>query len=121
MRKFLLTAALLLLVAASASAEITFKVGNLYYITSSYYPNNVWVTFDPALGNTAAHYTNLSGEITIPSSVTYDGKTYTVYGIGGNAFYKNSTITKVNLPNTIKKINRYAFYNCTALTKIKLH
>ncbi len=120
MKKFLLTAALLLLVVASASADTTFKVGNLYYLYSSYYPNKVWVTYDPALGSSAAHYTNLSGEITIPSSVTYNGQNYTVYGIGGNAFYKNSTISKINLPNTLKKINRYAFYNCTALTKITI-
>ena len=120
MKKFLLTAALLLLVVASASADTTFKVGNLYYLYSSYYPNKVWVTYDPALGSSAAHYTNLSGEITIPSSVTYNGQNYTVYGIGGNTFYKNSTISKINLPNTLKKINRYAFYNCTALTKITI-
>ena len=120
MRKFLLTAALLLLVVANASADTTFKVGNLYYVAYSSMPENVWVTYDPNVSASAAHYTNLSGEITIPSSVSYNGKTYIVYGIGINTFYKNSTITKVNLPNTIKKINRYAFYYCTALTKITI-
>ena len=60
-----------------------------------------------------------SGEIIIPSSVSYDGKSYSVVSIGSSAF-AGQNILKITLPNSITKINSYAFRNCTGLNTITL-
>ena len=123
MKHSLLMSALMLLVSLSASAyQASFKSGNFFYYVTSQSAATVSLIYDPSLSNTDTHphYTNLSGEITIPATVTNEGTTYTVSYIGMRAFYKNSTITKVNFPNTIKKIGEGAFYQCTALTKITI-
>lgn len=51
-------------------------------------------------------------ELTIPSEVTIDGKTYTVVGIDKNAF-KGSTIYNITLPETLKSIGDLAFSGTT--------
>lgn len=52
-----------------------------------------------------------TGNITIPSSFIYNGKTYTVRAIGRKAFSTASGVTSVKLPNTIASIGEYAFSN----------
>lgn len=49
--------------------------------------------------------------VTIPSSVSNGGKTYTVERIGNKAFYIDSApnLESIVLPNTIKLIGKYAF------------
>lgn len=51
-------------------------------------------------------------DVSVPSSVRYGGKTYTVVGVGTGAF-KNKTlnIDKFTLPNTLEYIGEQAFYN----------
>lgn len=56
--------------------------------------------------------------VTIPSTVSNDGKTYIVERIGKYIFYK-SRLLSVVLPNTIKSIGERAFYG-TSLESIKL-
>lgn len=60
-----------------------------------------------------------SGDIVLPSSVTYNGKTYTVTSILSYAF-SGDKITSVNIPNTVTTIYESAFENCTGLTSIVL-
>lgn len=43
-----------------------------------------------------------------------------VHTIGANAFQSKSHIKKIVLPETVTKINNYAFYYCTSLTDIAL-
>ena len=62
---------------------------------------------------------NYTGEITIPSTVEYDGITYSVTRIGNSAFH-NRPITSVVLPNTIESIGQSAFYGCYQLTSINI-
>ena len=50
-----------------------------------------------------------SGDIVIPSSVYYNGKTYTVTGIEGNAFGDIFGINSVTIPNSVTYIGNYAF------------
>ena len=57
--------------------------------------------------------TPYSGDIVIPSSVTYGNKTWTVIEIMDDAFGYNSNITSVTLPSTLKKIGKNAFYSCS--------
>ena len=51
-------------------------------------------------------------EISIPSSVKYNGKEYTVVGIGKECFKDCTTLTKVILPEKLTSIDTYAFWLC---------
>lgn len=58
-----------------------------------------------------------SGDIIIPSNVTYNNVEYTVSSIGPSAFSGCSSLKTVKLPQTIKTINPLAFYAST-ITRI---
>ena len=64
--------------------------------------------------------TSLSGKVTIPSQITYKGKSIAVTSILEYAFKNCSQITSIVVPSGIGSIGDYAFKNCTALTNIKL-
>ena len=51
-------------------------------------------------------------EIVIPSTVTSGGKSYTVTVIGEKAFYNNKTATSITVPETVTRVERWAFYSC---------
>ncbi len=53
--------------------------------------------------------------INIPGSVSYGGLTYTVTAVGPGAFSENTTITSVNIPNTVTSIGGWAFSVCSNL------
>lgn len=57
-----------------------------------------------------------SGNVVIPATVVYQGSTYKVTSIEGEAFYECSGLTSVRIPNSIKSIGCSAFYNCRGLT-----
>ena len=61
-----------------------------------------------------------SGDIDIPSSVTYDATTYSVTGIGIYAFYYCKDLTSVTIPNSVTSVGENAFENCTGLTSIEI-
>lgn len=56
--------------------------------------------------------------VTIPSKIKANGKTYTVTQIGNNAFKNNKKVTKVNLPSTIKKVEKGAFSGASKLKTV---
>ena len=66
------------------------------------------------------------GDIVIPSSFVWEGKTYTVVAIGNNAFndvlYEggSTSLSSIVIPNTVTTIGDYAFQMCAALTGIEL-
>ena len=59
-----------------------------------------------------------SGSLIIPSSISYDGKTYTVTKIEYNAFYGCSGLTSVEIPNSVIYIGDNAFEGCSGLTNV---
>lgn len=61
-----------------------------------------------------------SGEIVIPSIVSYDGASYKVTGIGVEAFRGCSGLTSVEIPNSIMDIGEFAFSYCESLTSIEI-
>lgn len=60
-----------------------------------------------------------SGVISIPESVEYKGRTFSVVEIGRGAF-ENSSIESVKVPGSIKTIEYNAFQGCTNLKEVKL-
>ena len=59
-------------------------------------------------------------EANIPSTVSYNGETYTVTEIGYNAFNSCSKLESVTIPNSITFIDDGAFFDCPNLTSITI-
>ena len=58
-----------------------------------------------------------TGDINIPSSITYDGSEYSVEKICDNAFNSSTGISSITIPSSIKSIGNTAFpYNLPSLT-----
>lgn len=87
----------------SSINELPFDIcmnGIYYNITGS---NTVEVTYrDEGLNS-------YSGDVTVPSTISYGGKTYNVTGVGYAAFGVCDKLTSVTLPNTITYIEKAAF------------
>ena len=62
--------------------------------------------------------TDYVGELNIPSTVKYNGKAYTIVGIGAKAFSGADELTGVVMPMGVTEIGDFAFEGCTALEKI---
>lgn len=71
-------------------------------------------------GSTWDGYIKPSGLLSIPSSVTYAGSSYTVKSIGRYAFAYCDAISSVTIPNSVIRVGSYAFYGDTALHTINL-
>ncbi|MDO5771175.1 MAG: leucine-rich repeat domain-containing protein [Bacteroidales bacterium] len=109
-------ASVLLLSAATASAH-DFEVDGIYYNINSD-GTSVSVTYK---GWSNDSYDNeYSGAVTIPATVTYSGKTYSVTSIGYNAFYNCSSLESVEIPNSVTEIGYEAFRGCSGLTSVSI-
>ena len=91
------------------------KIGDLYYYL--YSTDNTAAVTSPS--SSSEKY---SGDIVIPSSVTYEGTTYSVTEIE-SAFYGCTDITSVTIPGSITNIeNKYVgwgvFKGCTGLITV---
>ena len=58
---------------------------------------------------------NISGSITVPANVLYQGTSYSVTEIGYKAFYGCRSITSLKIPASVTYIGNMAFYNCNNL------
>ena len=67
-----------------------------------------------------ANDSSYRGDITIPETVSFNGRTLTVKSIGGKAFYQNTALTSVTIPTTVTTIGDSAFYRCANLQTITL-
>lgn len=56
--------------------------------------------------------------LTIPSTISYNGITYTVISIGRQAIVNHKNLVSVSLPNTITNIGDAAFHGCSKLESI---
>ena len=106
MKRILLT---LLLALTCAAAYAYFEVDGIYY--KSLGNGCVEVT-----QNFSYPTTSYSGDITIPSSVTYNSKSYSVTSIGEMAFSGSTGLTSITLPNSLTTIGNNAFMSCSGLT-----
>ena len=90
----------------------TFYVDNVWYrLTDNSLANEVEVTN----GNIA-----YEGDVNIPPTVTIQGTTYDVVGIGYRAFYGQGNVTSITLPASITYIGEEAFYNADKLQTIDI-
>ena len=106
-----------LLCSLTASAE-DFSVDGIYYDITSSTKLTVAVTYQ---GGSYSSYSNeYSGAVTIPSTVTYNSKTYSVTSIGGNAFRNCLSLTSITIPEGVTSIGDEAFCNCSSLTAITI-
>ena len=65
-------------------------------------------------------YSQPTGALTIPNTVTHDGRTYSVTSIGNLAFSDCTKLTSVTIPSSVTSIGYRAFSNCTGLTSITI-
>ena len=61
-----------------------------------------------------------SGDVVIPESVEYGGKTYSVTSIGKRAFDRCYGLTSVYIPNSVITIGSSAFFGCSGLTSVNI-
>lgn len=70
--------------------------------------------------NNPANYSSLSGNLIIPTSVTYSGKTYSVTSIESNTFMYCEGLTSITIPNSVTSISDYAFRECFNLSSVSI-
>lgn len=138
MKKLILS--LVLSFVALASKALNFTVDGIYYYTIDNERVGVSVDYDidPSTYETTYHY--YTGSLTIPSSVTYDEKTYkvarvylwgcseltsislpvTLEEIAEGGFSDCSQLTQITLPDSLKKIGRFAFQGCNNIKEITI-
>lgn len=119
MRKTKLLFRLLALVACLACAlgasAYDFQSGGFYYnITGD---RTVELTSSSS-GTQASDYQD--SVINIPSMTSNAGVVYQVKAIGTKAFYCNSNIKSVTIPNSVITIGDNAFFNCTQLKSLTM-
>ena len=78
-----------------------------------------YVAISPTEASVVGNSISTPSIISIPSTVTNGGTTYSVTSIGDNAFYQAS-LTNITVPNSVTSIGNFAFSNCTGLTSITI-
>ena len=61
-----------------------------------------------------------SGNVIIPSTVTFNDTEYSVTSIGSYAFSSCSGLTSITIPNSVTSIGYGAFQNCSSLTSVTI-
>lgn len=106
------------------------NAGNWYYTTQEASENNpnISAVIDGLkyILNTETFEAKLSAnnysctEFSVPSTVEYESKTYTVTSLAASCFYNFSNIKTITLPSTITTIGYNCFINCSNLKSLVL-
>jgi len=91
----------------------SFEKGNAEYTIDTVKGKKGTVTYEGSTKNNAK-------KVTIPSTVTIDGKKYTVTEVADNAFKGNTKVKEVTVSKNITKIGKNAFSGCKNLKKITI-
>lgn len=90
----------------------------IYYVWANDTKTELAVSFR---GSSYSSYRyEYTGNVVIPESVEYNGKTYPVTSIGFYAFIDCSGLTSVTIPNSVTSIGFYAFMDCSGLTSVTI-
>jgi len=98
----------------------------LYYIITDEEQKTVKVTFphepeNPWESNFWEGYEKPQGSMTLPSTVIYEGETYTVTAIDDCAFFECDGLTgTLVIPGSITDVGDHSFYACTGLQAVEL-
>ena len=65
-------------------------------------------------------YSNYSGDVVIPNTITYNGSVYPVTSIGDFAFNYCHQMTSITIPSSVTSIGDYVFNGCSGLTAVKV-
>ena len=108
--KHLITSILLLLafLLPVSAAAYDFEVDGIYYNING---NKATVT---------SGTNSYSGDVAIPSTVTYNGTTYSVTTIGAWSFESCDGLTGVTIPNSVTTIGNGAFWGCSNLKSVTI-
>ena len=95
------------------NAQTYFTIGDLYYQINA---DSVSATLiGPVVG------TEITGELHIPTSISYNGNSYPVTRIGKNSFISCGRLTgPLTIPETVVSIGENAFLACSGLTTLDL-
>lgn len=94
-----------------ANYNVRFEYEGLHYGIIN--QNSVYVAEHDA-------HRSITGDLVIPSTVTYQGIKYYVVMIGSNVFADNPYIASVVIPKGVKIINDDAFAGCSNLSSVTL-
>ena len=95
------------------NAQDVFSVGDFYYQIND---DGVSATLMSHIDGPAA-----TGELSIPSTISYNGNNYAVTRIGKNAFISCGNLTGLlTIPNTVTYLGENAFLGCSGLTELDL-
>ena len=112
-----LLAALILLCSTVATAH-DFEVGGIFYNITSSTEKTVEVTYKG--DSYSAYYNEYTGDVTVPSTIAYNGETYSVTSIGESAFLYCSGLKSVTIGDGVTSIGDRAFFGCDGLTSIEI-
>ena len=105
------------LFATSSLYDYDFVVNGLCYVINND-STSVTVTSQYYSDGASPVYANLSGDLVIPETVTYNGKSYSVTKIDNHAFYLCYNLTSVTIPNSVTFIGPDAFCGCSSVESI---
>ena len=99
-----------MLMCSTIANAYDFKVDGIFYKILSSDNKTVEVTYRDS--NSFNYSDRYSGTVTIPSSVTYNGKSYCVTCIGSYAFGDCSNLASITIPNSVTSIGDETFDGC---------
>ena len=109
----------LLIVLSILSTSLTFahdiEVDGIYYNING---DEATVTYK---GTSYSPFNdNYSGNVIVPSSISYNGVVYAVTSIGDNAFYGSYNLRSITIPNSVTTIGDHAFDGCQFMTSLDI-